>query len=144
MGTGAGQLPPHAATITVRTSPELDQLTMLRALSDTVTLNAALSAEETEDVRVALDEVATALICASVRDAPIECEFVTRPGQLSITVGAVAAAADAIGEETLPWQVLDTVTHSFATVAEPFDPERHGFPVTVGFVRTHEAGPADG
>jgi serine/threonine-protein kinase RsbW len=53
-------------TVGVRVPADLEQLLMLRALAETVSLIADFALDEVTDIRLALDEVATSLILDAV------------------------------------------------------------------------------
>lgn len=63
------------SVVGIRIPAELGQLTMLRALAETVALIGDFALDEVTDIRVAVDEVATALIVAAVPGSGIGCDF---------------------------------------------------------------------
>ncbi|MFE6861359.1 ATP-binding protein [Nocardia sp. NPDC057668] len=125
----------EADVIGIRVPAELAQLTMLRALAETVALIGDFALDEVTDIRVALDEVATALILGSVPGGVIECDFGYNDNRMSIRVGTVVSEPDALDEGGFGWHVLQTLTDSIGVRTESFDPVAGGFPTVVRFSR---------
>ncbi|WP_024804601.1 anti-sigma factor [Nocardia sp. BMG51109] len=132
----------QASTVGVRVPAELGQLTMLRALAETVALIGDFALDEVTDIRVALDEIATALIAEAAPGSSLECDFGFDDGAMTVRVTGLAAVEDALDEHGFGWHVLRTITESVAARTDSFDPERNGYPVTVEFSRVR--GEADG
>lgn len=130
------------STVGLRVPAELEQLTMLRALAETVALIADFALDEVTDIRVALDEVATALIVAAVPGSHIACDFDFDEQRMLVRVGGTAVDADALDENGFGWHVLDTITENLTAHRHPFDPAAGGYPVLVEFSRLR--GVADG
>jgi serine/threonine-protein kinase RsbW len=114
---------------------EYEQLTMLRALTETVLLIAELTFDEVTDIQVAIDEVATGLIDTAVEGSTIECDFVFDDGRTTVCITAVAVTREVIDEDGLGWHVIRTITESPKADVGSFDRIAGGFPVTVEFRR---------
>lgn len=123
------------AAIGIRIPAELGQLTMLRALAETVALIADFALDEVTDIRVALDEVVTALIVAAVPETTIGCDFDFDHERMRVRVSAVAVDADALDETGFAWHVLETITETIAAERSPFDATTGGYPTLVEFSR---------
>jgi serine/threonine-protein kinase RsbW len=108
---------------------------MLRALSETVALIADFALDEVTDIRVALDEIATALIAEAKPGSSIDFDFAADDGRMTVCVRAIAAVGDALDEDGFGWHVVQTITDSLAARIEPFDDDRDGHPVVVEFSR---------
>ncbi|MFB7723398.1 MULTISPECIES: anti-sigma factor [unclassified Nocardia] len=127
-------------TVGVRVPAELDQLIMLRALAETVALIGDFALDELTDIRVAVDEVATALIIGAIPDSCVDCEFEFDAERMRVRMAAVALGSDAFDENGFSWQVLHTITENLAAQSSPFDAASGGYPVSVEFCRPRGPG----
>ncbi|WP_280262593.1 ATP-binding protein [Nocardia wallacei] len=135
MSEWVARSPVQTSNVGVRVPADLNQLTMLRALAETVALIADFALDEVTDIRVALDEVATALIAEAAPASAIHCDFDYDDGAMTVRVSAVTGVEDAFDENGFGWHVLRTITDDLGARTEPFDAERNGYPVTVEFSR---------
>ncbi|WP_068017043.1 ATP-binding protein [Nocardia mexicana] len=142
MSEWVARSPVQTSSVGIRVPADLNQLTMLRALAETVALIADFALDEVTDIRVALDEIATALITEAVPASTIDCDFGYDDGAMTVRVTAVAGVEDAFDEDGFSWHVLRTITDDIGARTEPFDTERNGYPVAVEFSRAR--GEADG
>ncbi|MEV0251571.1 anti-sigma factor [Nocardia sp. NPDC050712] len=110
-----------------------EQLTMLRALAETVSLIGDFALDEVTDIRLALDEVATSLIMEAVPDSILDCEFSYDDRQMLVHVASVASSEAVVGQAGFGWHIVRTLTASIAAVQEPFDVEVGGYPTMVDF-----------
>lgn len=125
----------ETTAIGIRIPADLGQLTMLRALAETVALIADFALDEVTDIRVALDEVSTALIVAAAPGTTIECDFDYDAERMRVRVAAVAADSDALDETGFSWHVLETLTETIVAHRSPFDEAAGGYPTVVEFSR---------
>ena len=132
----------RTTTIGVRVPAELDQLTMLRALAETVALIADFAIDEVVDIRLALDEVATSLILDAVPGSTLDCEFTYNETEMFVRVASAAVSETVVGQAGFGWHIVRTLTQSIAAVQEPFDSVVSGYPTVVDFAWAR--GGADG
>ena len=132
----------QTSSVGVRIPADLNQLTMLRALAETVALIADFALDEVTDIRVALDEIATALITEAAPGSSLDCEFGFDDGAMTVRITGVAVVADALDEAGFGWHVLRTITDSVTARSESFDADRYGYPIIAEFRRAR--GEADG
>ncbi|MFJ4657064.1 anti-sigma factor [Nocardia sp. NPDC088792] len=111
------------------------QLGMLRAITETIMLTADFTLDVVTDMRVALDEVATAMIVAAVPGAVIDCEFRYDAEAITVRVASVGATDNAIDEDSFAWHVLGTLTDSLEITPGTFDDRLGGYPILVQFSR---------
>ncbi|MGW5318317.1 anti-sigma factor [Nocardia thailandica] len=90
----------------VEVPAEVGQLLTLRALADTVSMIAGLSLDETTDIRVSIDEVATCLSRQSLPETMLRCAFDTDREQVVVRITAVTVVEHPIDESGLSWQLL--------------------------------------
>ncbi|AVH25575.1 ATP-binding protein [Nocardia cyriacigeorgica] len=129
-------------TVGVRVPAELDQLLMLRALTETVSLIADFALDEVTDIRLALDEVATSLILDAVPGSELTCDFNYGDNRMTVAVTSVAAT-ESVGERhSFGWHIVRTLTESISTEQRPFDQNAGGYPTTARF--TWVRGGSDG
>ncbi|MFF2549705.1 anti-sigma factor [Nocardia sp. NPDC058058] len=140
MGDPITQPSADTGTVGVRVPAELDQLTMLRALAETVALIGDFALDALTDIRVAVDEVATALIIAAVPDSCVECEFDYDAEYMRVRMSAIAGGGGVFDERGFSWQVLHTITENLAAHSSPFDAGSGGYPVSIEFHRPRGPG----
>jgi serine/threonine-protein kinase RsbW len=121
--------------VAVRVPADFAQLTMLRALAETVALIVDFALDEVTDIRVAVDEVATALMSAAVADSSVQCEFDYVDGRMMVAITGLMTTDDALDEHGFGWHVLRTIADAPTARSGPFDIELGGYPVTVEFGR---------
>ncbi len=142
MSEWVSRSPVQTSSVGIRVPADLNQLTMLRALAETVALIADFALDEVTDIRVALDEIATALIAEAVPDSEIDCAFAADDAAMTVRVSGLAAVDNALDEDGFGWHVLQTITNSITARTESFDADGNGYPVVVEFTRAR--GEADG
>lgn len=120
-------------TIGVRVPAQLEQLTMLRALAETVALIADFAIDEVVDIRLALDEVATSLILDAAPGSTLECDFTYSDSEMFVHVASVAVSESVVGQAGFGWHIVRTLTQSIAAVQEPYDSSVSGYPTIVDF-----------
>ncbi|WP_280441203.1 anti-sigma factor [Nocardia brasiliensis] len=118
--------------VTVPATPE--QLTMLRALAETVLLIADFGLDEVTDIRLALDEIATVLLQDAVPGSTISCAFTYREGMLKAAIQAVGRSETEVGTGSFGWHIVQTLTDSVTATRAPFDAAVDGYPTVVEFV----------
>ncbi|MGX1773376.1 anti-sigma factor [Nocardia brasiliensis] len=118
--------------VTVPATPE--QLTMLRALAETVLLIADFGLDEVTDIRLALDEIATVLLQDAVPGSTISCAFTYREGVLKAAIQAVGSSETEVGAGSFGWHIVQTLTDSVTATRAPFDAAVDGYPTVVEFV----------
>ncbi|MFD0364858.1 ATP-binding protein [Nocardia sp. GCM10030253] len=123
----------ETTTIGIQVPAQLEQLTMLRALTETVAMIADFALDEVTDIRLALDEVATSLILDAVPGSAIDCEFSYDETQMFVHVASVAAAETVVAHAGFGWHIVRTLTDSIAAVQSPFDSVVSGYPTAVDF-----------
>ncbi|MEV6769731.1 anti-sigma factor [Nocardia sp. NPDC051030] len=125
----------RSGELDVRIPARLDQLSMLRALTETIMLTADFTIDLVVDMRVALDEVVTALILAAVPGANVDCAFRYDGRQVAVTVGSVLESDGAVDGNTFGRSFLEALTDSMETAAGAFDSALGGYPVVVHLIR---------
>ncbi|WP_280390340.1 anti-sigma factor [Nocardia brasiliensis] len=118
--------------VTVPATPE--QLTMLRALAETVLLIADFGLDEVTDIRLALDEIATVLLQDAVPGSTISCAFTYREGVLKAAIQAVGRSETEVGTGSFGWHIVQTLTDSVTATRAPFAAAVDGYPTVVEFV----------
>lgn len=129
-------------TIGIRVPATLDQLVMLRALTETVSLIADFALDEVTDIRLALDEVATSLIMDSVPDTTLGCDFTYDERQMTVHVNAITTSESIRDQDSFGWHIVRTLTRSVRAAQQPYDVVTGGYPSDVEF--TWSRGGSDG
>lgn len=140
MGEWTPRSSTDTTTIGVRVPASLEQLTMLRALAETVALIADFAIDEVTDIRLALDEVATSLIMDAVPGSALDCEFTYEAGRMFVRVRSIAASDGEIGQAGFGWHIVRTLTESISSAQAPFDGALSGYPTEVDFTWVRGAG----
>ncbi|MEU7633065.1 anti-sigma factor [Nocardia sp. NPDC049220] len=133
MGKWTSRSSTDTTTVGVRVPARLEQLTMLRALAETVALIADFALDEVTDIRLALDEVATSLILDAVPGSTIDCDFTYDTDQMFVHASSIAGSASVVDESDFGWHIIRTLTESIATVQSPYDGVLRGYPTIVDF-----------
>ncbi|MGY1896912.1 ATP-binding protein [Nocardia gipuzkoensis] len=123
----------ETTTVGVRVPARLEQLTMLRALAETVALIADFALDEVTDIRLALDEVATSLIVDAAADSMIDCEFTYDTDKMFVHVSSVAATDSVVGRAGFGWHIVRTLTDSIAAAQGSYDSVLGGYPTVIDF-----------
>lgn len=109
----------------VEVPAEVGQLLALRALADTVSMIAGLSLDETTDIRVAIDEVATCLSRQSLPETMLRCAFEADRERFVVRISAHTVVEDPIDESGLSWQLIvatsDGIDRQVRSVADGFE-----------------------
>ncbi|WP_245547150.1 anti-sigma factor [Nocardia brevicatena] len=129
-------------TIGVRVPARLEQLVMLRALAETVSLIADFGLDEVTDIRLALDEVATSLIVDAALGTALGCDFTYNDHRMTVHVTATAVSDSLQHQESFGWHIVRTLTRSVEVVQQPYDAVAGGYPTDVEF--TWARGGSDG
>ncbi|MFE7722914.1 anti-sigma factor [Nocardia rhizosphaerihabitans] len=125
--------PPQSKTVGFQVPAELDQLTMVHSLAETVLLVRGFALDEVTDLILALDEVATALMLVAAADTQLDCVFTTGDGTLGARIATVIRTPSALDEESFGWHVVATLTDALRIEYGDFDPVGDGYPATVEF-----------
>ncbi|MEU1982885.1 anti-sigma factor [Nocardia sp. NPDC019395] len=117
----------------VRVPAQREQLVMLRALAETVSLIADFGLDEVTDIRLALDEVATSLITAAVANTTLSCDFDYDEHRMTVRVASTSVADGLFDQEEFGWHIVRTLTRGVTVVQHPYDVASGGYPTDVEF-----------
>ncbi|MCX4095258.1 ATP-binding protein [Nocardia sp. alder85J] len=131
-------MPAYLGEFRSRVPAVVGQLSMLRAVAETVLLTADFTLDVVTDVRVALDEVATALILAADSGRQIECEIRYDAHGVDVRVSLVARTETALEDDSFGRHIVAALTDRLETSCGPFDPDLGGYPVVVRFARQRD------
>ncbi|HLS78622.1 MAG TPA: anti-sigma factor [Nocardia sp.] len=135
MGKGEKVFPSaetRTTTVGVRVPARYDQLVMLRALAETVALIADFGIDEVADIRLALDEVATALMQDAVTGTDLDCSMTYDESSMDIAVSAHTVSEDGPDRNGFGWHILTTLTDSVGVDVGARD-DTGGYPTIVRF-----------
>ncbi|WP_330232256.1 anti-sigma factor [Nocardia sp. NBC_00508] len=135
MSKGEGTPPATTRTgaISVRVPAESEQLAMLRALAETVVLMADFGIDEVTDIRLALDEVASALVLDAVPGSELDCAFSFDGDAVDVQVCAVTRSNGTPDQAGFGWHIVTTLTDSVSASQGAHDSASGGYPTTVDF-----------
>ncbi|WP_239476695.1 anti-sigma factor RsbA family regulatory protein [Nocardia arizonensis] len=120
-------------TVRIRLPARREQLGLVRSVAEAVSVDAAYTAEDIADIRLALNEVASALIVDAVPGSTLDCSFTYDRDRLSVEVTSVAWADDAIADGDIAWRIVRTLTTAATATRDPFDITVSGYPTRVEF-----------
>jgi serine/threonine-protein kinase RsbW len=108
-----------AGGVEVRLPADLAQLFVLRSLAATLAIRQDFSLDGVEDVKLAVDEMCSAVTVRAQNGAELVCRFTAADGCVDVAVTTVADAADPISRDTFGWLVLTSLTDSVSSWSEP-------------------------
>lgn len=129
------ELQARSGELELRVPARMGQLSMLRALAETVMLTADFTIDMVIDMRVALDEVATSMILSAVPGASVDCAFRYDAQGITVEVASVLETDGALEGNSFGREFLETLTDSMESTISAFDPVLNGYPVTVHLSR---------
>jgi serine/threonine-protein kinase RsbW len=116
-------LDPHrevsASTVEVRFPAERSQLFVIRSLVTAVALRQDYDLDEVEDIKLAVDELCSALITRARLGEPLTCQFDIVPGRIAILAFVGTDTDRPIERHTFGWHVLVTVADDVTTWVTP-------------------------
>ncbi|MBB5915191.1 serine/threonine-protein kinase RsbW [Nocardia transvalensis] len=120
-------------TIAVQVRAEYEELAMLRAVAETVALFADFGIDRVVDIRLAVEEVATAIVQDGVADSELDCAFGYGDGSMRVRIAGVTASDTGPDRASLGWHIVATLTDSLSTSVGPFDSALGGHRTIVEF-----------
>ncbi|MFJ1460521.1 anti-sigma factor [Nocardia wallacei] len=123
-------------TIGVRIPADFEDLALLRAVTETVALFADFAMDQVVDIRLAVEEVATALVQDSVRDTELDCAFEYDRAGMRVRVAAVTNSDKGPDEGGMGWHIVSTLTDSLTTSVDPYDSALGGHRAIIEFCCT--------
>ncbi|WP_405138334.1 anti-sigma factor [Nocardia sp. NBC_01388] len=145
MDRGAAQPYSGPATIGLQVPALPEQLMMLRALAETVLHMADFGIGEVNDIRLALDEVATILIQDAIPGSILDCDLTYDQSGLGVRLAAVASSEAVLEDGSLSWHIVRTLTDGLSATQGSYSALVAGYPTVVEFrwrSRTSEGGQA--
>lgn len=108
-----------AGGVEVRLPADLAQLFVLRSLAATLAIRQEFSLDGVEDVKLAVDEMCSAVTIRARPGAELVCQFAASDGHVDVSVSTIADAPEPISRDTFGWLVLTSLTDSVASWTEP-------------------------
>ena len=108
-----------AGGVEVRLPADLAQLFVLRSLAATLAIRQEFSLDGVEDVKLAVDEMCSAVTIRARAGANLVCRFGARDGCVEVAVTTVADSDESISRDTFGWLVLTALTDSVSSWTEP-------------------------
>lgn len=125
-GAPVGPAAPSATSVAVSTPADLARLPVLRSIAATLAVSLDLDIDAIADLRLAVDELATAVISRARPGSRVATEFVADDGAVHVTCAAPATSMQPVDEHSFGWTVLTTLADSVtAAVTRGDDGEPH-------------------
>lgn len=96
--------------VEVRVAAELSQMFVLRSLAATLALRQDFDLDEVEDVKLAVDELCSALVLRASDGEQLTCRFHTKPHSVGLEASVRTDSGQPIARDTFGWRVLATLT----------------------------------
>ena len=120
--------PAIGADVEVRIPADLSQLFVLRSIAATLALREDFDLDEVEDVKLAVDEMCSALVLRARRGALLTCRFDALPRSVGVVASVGSDDPEPIPKDTFGWRVLAALTDeltSWTTAGESSGREMH-------------------
>lgn len=118
MGSTA-DLPHMVGGIEVRLPPDLSQLFVLRSVAAALAMRQEFSLDGIEDVKLAVDEMCSAVAVRACRGAELICQFAAHDGNVDVAVTTLSGVDEPISKDTFGWLVLTSLTDSVLSWTAP-------------------------
>ncbi|HEX5400740.1 MAG TPA: anti-sigma factor [Pseudonocardiaceae bacterium] len=103
----------------VRIPADLSQLYVLRSLAATLALREDFDLDEVEDVKLAVDEMCSALVLRARAGEYLTCQFETAPRSVGVLASVPSDNSRPIEQDTFGWRVLGALTDQVTTWVTP-------------------------
>lgn len=107
------------STVEVRVDAELSQLFVLRSLAAALALRQDFDLDEVEDIKLAVDELCSALVLRARDGEVLRCRFDTSPHSVGVEASVGSDSRQPIATDTFGWRVLATLTDELTSWTEP-------------------------
>lgn len=108
-----------AVSVEVRLPADLSQLFVLRSLAATLAFREDFDLDEVEDVKLAVDEMCSALVIRARVGELLTCRFEAAPQAVGVLASVGSDHSDPIRENTFGWRVLAALTNDLTTWITP-------------------------
>ncbi|EME22116.1 ATP-binding protein [Rhodococcus triatomae] len=127
---------PAGTPVEVRVRADHGRLPVLRAVAETVAILADLTLDHVSDVKLAVDEICSALVTKAAVDADVVCRFDATATVLGVHVSADTTTDRVPDERGFGWHVVRTLTDTVSVTHEPL--RNGGFHTTVAFSKARD------
>jgi serine/threonine-protein kinase RsbW len=108
-----------AGAVEVRVPADPAQLFVLRAIAATLAIRQDFSLDSVEDVKLAVDEMCSAMAVRARPGAELICQFAAHDGRVNIAVTTICDVDEPISKDTFGWLVLTSLSDSVASWTSP-------------------------
>jgi serine/threonine-protein kinase RsbW len=109
------------SSVEVRVGAELSQMFVLRSLAATLALRQDFDLDEVEDVKLAVDELCSALVLRASDGERLTCRFDMAPHSVGVEASVRSDTGLPIARDTFGWRVLVALTDELASWTAPGD-----------------------
>jgi serine/threonine-protein kinase RsbW len=107
------------AAVEVRVPADRSQLFVLRSLVAAIALREDFDLDEVEDVKLAVDELCSALVMRARANEVLACRFEAGPGSVGLHASVATEHRRPIPQDTFGWRVLATLADDVTTWITP-------------------------
>jgi serine/threonine-protein kinase RsbW len=125
------------ARVEVRLPAEQAQLFVIRSLVTAVALRQDFDLDEVEDLKLAVDEMCSALVVRACVGELMVCTFDVEPGSVRVEASVGTDTAQPVERRTFGWQVLVTIADDVMTWVTPGHTSPHVVHVRMSKERRH-------
>jgi len=105
--------------IDLRVPARPEHLALVRLVAAGVASQEDFDLDAIADVRLAVDEAVSALMCNAVAAATVHCRFRHQPDGLHMALSSVTRRGGEPDEHGFGWHVLNSLMHSVTSTSEP-------------------------
>lgn len=119
------------APVEMRVAADLAQLSVVRAMAETVAVLNEFNLDEVSDVKLAVDQICSDLIADAIDGADLTCRFQLAGDVLWVRVSTDTRSNAVPDTQSFGWHVLRALTDSIAVTRDPLNSAGPGYRTTV-------------
>ncbi|WP_280268210.1 anti-sigma factor [Nocardia wallacei] len=102
-------------------------------MTETIALLADFGIDEVTDIRLATEEVATALVRDAVPGSELDCSFRYDGAAMDVLVSAVTGSGARPDPDDIGWHIVSALTDTLEFFVGPYDYGLGGYPTVAEF-----------
>jgi len=110
---------PNRRTVVMQLRAEASELSTLRLVAADLAARADFDLDSVEDLRLAVDEVASELVAVAAADAMLRCTFCLDATQMEVTSSVPVKSGSSLRQDSFGWRVLTTLVDEVQVGGEP-------------------------
>lgn len=111
----------RSRTVGLQVNADFEELGMLRALVETITLHADFGVDEVTDIRLAVEEVATEALLDAIAGSMLDCAITYTGESVEVRVSALTTTDLGPDRLGLGWHIVSALAESVTVDVVPDD-----------------------